>query len=445
MRVTYIKCAASLGAAVTLALLLSEAVCAQEAPTPGSLTVPLKSITIDPGPKQAKTDKDACWEGGCGLPHPDNDDDGNSNVYCGPGWVATSSGKCRHAPGSIACGDDGSRCDAGNVCANGNECVSINSKRVCPNGGVCEKNTVCSPYNYCIPEGTVGCSDGTHCPLGTLCTPPGQTDCLRPDSPRVCPNHKDVCADPQKTCYEDNTCWRPAGNGLIGGLSWITGYNVHGLSPKAIERAKKLLKRQMESAHLPYDAIDFKKYEFILGIGASTEKWYTVGGWPEDWRVFREQFQRGQHSAETQGLYNSLKGRAFDELDCHSNGAMTCLAALENGDARAENVALFGPQITVESLLEWNYLLKEGKVQSVRIYLNKGDPIPALSLVAVTMFRDAAEGSYTAALLKLALFNRSILTGGIHMIAPDIQVVPVDTCTSPLPDADCHLWEKYKR
>jgi len=85
--------------------------------------------------------------------------------------------------------------------------------------------------------------------------------------------------------------------------------------------------------------------------------------------------------------YDALRGRQFDELGCHSNGAMACLAALQNGDVLARKVVLFGPQLTAESIKMWNQMIEAGQVASVEVVVNANDPVPALSLYASTRLR----------------------------------------------------------
>ena len=75
-------------------------------------------------------------------------------------------------------------------------------------------------------------------------------------------------------------------------------------------------------------------------------------------RVVFDELTKGQFSANEQRLYEKLRGKQFDVLGCHSNGAMICLAALENKDIKAENVVLYGPQVTRESLEMWDKLVQ---------------------------------------------------------------------------------------
>ena len=444
---------ASFANATALALLLAVPVMAQDMSITKSSALPILKSTPDlmaepinpPAKKPVCSGWDAniCVPGGDDVP---DDDDHPPVANCPPGWRPTLSGGCRHAPGSIPCGDDGRRCDEGNICADGNTCLPRTSSRVCSNGSYCGQGTMCTSDNHhCIPEGSVVCVDGTYCPASTICTPPGQTVCLRPDSPRICPNKLNYCLDADEVCFRDNTCWRPSGNGLIGGTNWVVGYNERNTDPRIVKKAKARLREQFKLAGEEYsEAIDFQKYQFILGIGVTAEKWYTVQGWAEGWRTIRDHLSSGQYSVEEQGLYNSLRGRAFGELGCHSNGAMVCLAALENKDVRAERVVLYGPDITPESLEQWSSLIKTGRIKTVQIYINKNDPIPGFTLIAELLVKDIATGSKVAALLKLALLNHDVAATAIRVIAPDIDVITLDNCDEPRPSTKCHALIKYE-
>lgn len=58
---------------------------------------------------------------------------------------------------------------------------------------------------------------------------------------------------------------------------------------------------------------------------------------------------------------------------------MVCLATLENRDAEAGDVRLFGPPVTPSALEHWERLVAERRVKSVTIHVNRGDPVPAVS------------------------------------------------------------------
>jgi hypothetical protein len=253
------------------------------------------------------------------------------------------------------------------------------------------------------------------------------------NSPRICSNHT-YCADPKYACFENNKCFLPSGKGLIGGTKWIVGYNTATLSKEQIEKAKQMVKKQLELAGEHYDEAVFGRYQFVLGIAANTE---TIIG-EEGWRVFCDNFTNGHHSAETQGLYDSLKERSFTELDCHSNGGMVCLAALENKDVRAEHVVLFGPQITESSLLKWDVLKSSGVVKSVKIYINRNDPVPGFTMLYVNDPQRAQE------LANKAMLTRDVLGNTIRVISPNIDVRMLD-CTGLSNDPlECHYLKAYE-
>jgi hypothetical protein len=226
--------------------------------------------------------------------------------------------------------------------------------------------------------------------------------------------------------------YRPSGNAFIGGTSWIVGYNVQSENPAVIAKEREMLKKQMELAEIPYAAgIDFGRYNFVLGIGASTNILVDLKN-----RVVFDEFQSGQFSAREQSLYNSLKDRQFGELACHSNGAMVCLAALENQDVRADRVVLYGPQITRESLKMWNELLQNGHVKSVQIYVNQNDPVPPFSLALGDLFLDVTG--------ERAFLNAGVLKSTINEASPRI-VVRTFSCGKGYPTIQCHDMVVYKR
>ena len=138
-------------------------------------------------------------------------------------------------------------------------------------------------------------------------------------------------------------------------------------------------------------------------------------------RVLFEELRNGQSTAhsKTQQLYNSLRGREFDELGCHSNGAMTCLAALMNRDIKAKDVILYGPQITAESLMLWNQLLSEGRISSLRILVAQNDPITPVSMLISPLPLSSPFAAVVAAPL---LFKVDNLATAIRTISPKATV-----------------------
>lgn len=227
----------------------------------------------------------------------------------------------------------------------------------------------------------------------------------------------------------------PSGNGLVGGTIWIAGYNVQNPDPKLVAKAREMLREQMRLAGIPYDeAIDFNRYNFVIGIAHSTVVWRDLAN-----RVVFDQLRKGNYSREHQDAYNTLKGRSFDRLGCHSNGAMICLAALSNKDVAAKHVVLYGPQITPGSLKLWDELVRSGKIGSLEIRVNRGDPVPPVSFLL------SPGEAVTAAAhpgMALALFTGSGLSQAIRTAAPSASV-KVGSCPGGL-DLKCHQMSQYK-
>ncbi|MCZ6772773.1 MAG: hypothetical protein O7G83_12475, partial [Proteobacteria bacterium] len=111
----------------------------------------------------------------------------------------------------------------------------------------------------------------------------------------------------------------------------------------------------------------------IIGVALSSNFVADLG-----LRVLWDNMSKGQVTPKIARYYKLLKGKSFRQLDCHSNGAMVCLAAIANGDLKAKEVRLLGPQITPAALREWQRLARE-KNMRVTIYYNNRDPVPWVS------------------------------------------------------------------
>jgi hypothetical protein len=227
--------------------------------------------------------------------------------------------------------------------------------------------------------------------------------------------------------------YQSSGNALIGGTTWITGYNAQSANPKLVAKEREMMAQQMKLANNPYsDGVDFKRYNFVLGIAASTDAIADLST-----RVIFDELSNGKFSAEEQKAYNSLKERQFDELACHSNGAMICLAALKNKDVMADHVVLYGPQVTIESLVMWDEMVRTGRVKSVQIYVNRSDPVPPVSLLAGGGLVDAV------ALSSLAMFKPPTITRIINETSPRLTVRTF-SCGDGTPTLDCHAMTACK-
>ena len=244
-----------------------------------------------------------------------------------------------------------------------------------------------------------------------------------------------------RTITRNGKTYQVSGHGMIGGTIWITGYNVQSADPALIERARAMMVTQMRLAGQDYaDAVDFGHYNFVLGIAAANDSAGTVLGPLLDLgsRVLPDEYSNGGFSADNQALYASLKGRAFGDLACHSNGAMVCLAALSRGDILADHVTLFGPQITVDALKAWDRLVRDGKVKSVQLIYNSGDPVAPVSL--------AIGGGIIpggSAVMALALFKPAVLGDVVSAVAPSIST-RIFTCSQGVA-LDCHSMDVYRR
>lgn len=225
--------------------------------------------------------------------------------------------------------------------------------------------------------------------------------------------------------------YRHSGNGLIGGTGWQLGYySPVGASAAVKARAREMVREQAKFAGVAYEeSIDFERYNFVIGLAKETVIWKDLAS-----RVVFEQLRIGQATASHQAAYASLRERQFDELGCHSNGAMICLAALMNEDVKAGAVVLYGPQITPESLELWNWLLAEKRITSLKIVVAENDPVPPAALI----FSPALVASPQAhALAAPLLFKVDRLAGAIRQMSPD-ATVETFACDASLASLRCH-------
>jgi hypothetical protein len=179
------------------------------------------------------------------------------------------------------------------------------------------------------------------------------------------------------------SAFKASGHGLIGGVGWeLAPYSLN--APPSLSADKRALAEERLAEALKRAGVDkqrysdLKDYNFIIGLAISSSELTDA-----TMRAFRDNLTQGRATPEMQRQYELLRGRTFDTLDCHSNGAMICLAALANGDIMAKQVRLFGPQLPPFALQEWNRLAGSGKkIEGLQIYINDGDPIPPISSIA---------------------------------------------------------------
>lgn len=222
-----------------------------------------------------------------------------------------------------------------------------------------------------------------------------------------------------------------AGNGLIGGTAWTV---FASRSPgESAKRMCNVIKQQAKLAASDFDAgADCERYQFVLGMATSIDPFTDLTH-----RVAFDDLTNGRFSATQQGLYDKLRGKQFDELGCHSNGAMICLAALANGDAKATNVLLYGPQVTRESLTMWNELVRKGRVKSVKVYINENDIVPGVSIAFADFLSNKPLGR------DFPLFQIDSLRRTINEVSPRllIQTFP---CSRDKFSLGCHFMTMYK-
>jgi len=282
-----------------------------------------------------------------------------------------------------------------------------------------------------VATATVTRAQKKTCPAGTVQV--GETHSTKPDGTPVLHLLCQQQDEPDPPAAPPARNYTPSGNGFIGGTTWITGYNVQSADPRIVAKEHEMMEQQMRLAGIRYaDGIDFNRYDFVLGIAASTDALTDLAS-----RVVFDEYSKGQFSAIEQDLYNSLKDRQFGELACHSNGAMVCLAALKNKDVVADRVTLYGPQITVESLKMWDDMVRSGQLKSVQVYYNQNDPVAPVSLLIGGGM--AGEEAPSA----LAMFNAATLARFINQVSPRLTVRTFP-CGGRYPTLDCHAMTAYK-
>lgn len=190
------------------------------------------------------------------------------------------------------------------------------------------------------------------------------------------------------------TVRRTADRMFVGGTGWVYGF-VRRSNAKTNREAEATFER---NAKISSGSLDIADYDMVIGVASSGGLAYdlldrVIG-------ITKDQGTLGAYSAAAQPLYASLKGTATANLDCHSNGAMICLNALAAGDIipvrdsagkSTLDVRLYGPQITPAAVQKWRSLISEGKVRSIAITVNEGDPIgPASYAVGTLTWPEAA-------------------------------------------------------
>jgi hypothetical protein len=199
--------------------------------------------------------------------------------------------------------------------------------------------------------------------------------------------------------------------------------------------AREKAEHEMESSLLRADIkktdfIDLKDYNYILGVAATSD---LIDQTKDS---FREDLKKNQSSPDLNTQYDSLRGKNLEAVNCYGNGSSVCLAALVNGDLKAKKVNLYGPQITVSSLKDWESQISSSGVNSVTIYMLTHDPIPGASFVGDDNWSDFS-----------SVFTQNKLMDLISEKAPSIQVMvsncPIKNIKEKY-DLDCNDPKQYQ-
>ena len=227
---------------------------------------------------------------------------------------------------------------------------------------------------------------------------------------------------------------------FVGGTGVVQGYYVPtdaSASVKAaeIENLRKQLKLKdgMTDAAIDEYLRAYSGFDMMIGLGAKQEEAGDLAARVVGFGSRNDQFSNGEYTATTSPLYASLKGTKTARLDCHSNGAMVCLAAISRGDVLAQDVRLFGPQVSPAALKQWQALIANKTVRSVEINLMKDDPIAPMSYRADTVRSDlvvagAVAGRPGVVIAALAHSTVAVtapvneVLDGISQNAPSIRV-----------------------
>lgn len=252
------------------------------------------------------------------------------------------------------------------------------------------------------------------------------------------------------------------GRGLVGGTTWTYGFK----RPKADcdEACLTKMRRQAYLDHLERckqqeepekcvnEPIPFTPDVYSFAMSAAR---YSTPLEDLVTRVVFDSATFGEFTRQNQEMFKEIKGKNFDVLDCHSNGAMLCLAALRSGDTKTKEVRLFGPQINPEAAEIWYAYSVKNNVK-VTVYINKGDPVPAASWVFSSPERGTV-GTRVGAWVDnrmtdpvaVAKVMGAVLGAGTSEAVPEdlrangLQVVQFEC--SKLPSLDCHSMLQYEK
>lgn len=250
-------------------------------------------------------------------------------------------------------------------------------------------------------------------------------------------------------------------HGLVGGTTWTYGFQRPHV--KCDKNCQDDMKRNLEGQFTLFcssqrdpkaclaDGLPFTPdmYDLVVSMGSSHAAIEDLAT-----RVLFDGTTFGEFSRQNKEIFASLKGRQFATLDCHSNGAMVCLAALRSGDTEAKEVRLFGPQMNPEAAKRWQEYAGNTKT-TIKIYINNGDPIAAISWKQPTPQTPAGRAATAAwlsnpvtgpATFADALFHTYVdsKTGVMDKTLTDYGFGVTRSKCKDLPNIDCHSMKLYE-
>lgn len=258
---------------------------------------------------------------------------------------------------------------------------------------------------------------------------------------------------------------KPLGrHALVGGTTWTYGLKwpdgkcdakCHSDIEASLKNQLKLFcSSEKDSASCEARGLPFtpENYDMVVSMAS-----YHNGFDDLATRVVFDNATMGEYTKTHKEIFASLEGRDFDTLDCHSNGAMLCLAALRGNVTTAKTVRLFGPQISPEAAAAWRDLVNDPKNPiKIEIFINNGDPVPALSWKLPKIAPQGSEGSVEAwsrnagsalkAVPDLAFNALKDTTSQVmdkELAAYGFKVIR-QPCSSIVPSLSCHSMNLYE-
>ncbi len=253
------------------------------------------------------------------------------------------------------------------------------------------------------------------------------------------------------------------GHGLVGGTTWTYGFKhpkgdcdadcMEQTRRKVYAQTLKHCSAQSDPEACIKDGPPFTPdlYTFVTSMASYNTPLKDLSE-----RVAFDSVTYGEFSRQHQEMFKDLKGKSFETLDCHSNGAMLCLAALRSGDTKAREVRLFGPQINEAAAKIWYEYARKNNVK-LTVFINNGDPVPAVSWAFASPPMSMGKTVDTA-WVKSRSTDPDFVVDAIYQSVKDrttgsmtdalgrngLQVIRFD-CKGELNPLNCHSMTRYEQ